>query len=899
MRRSHLVGQALTLLAAAFVLVGSVTLAAALTSSDRNGLHQRKCVRGDYVATYGPCLANSTRLRSWKKSASASCVVGDAAGQPASTFVPCAACPPGTQHQGGKRDTISDCVSCSVGKYLDVSELPSTCTACPFGTTARPVLSFRDGFDGFSGNASALSRSLVTYMASPLSNPSAWQVLNGTGMDLVGYSRNGSTDLLVGMRSFQLSNDTFAVSSSFKYGFDALSDGLVELTFSLHHIDQAGDERDEGPGRLEDLMRHRFVLFVDGTEYDVRDAARSLADSRDAAFVVVVPYMHTTTRREHYIGWQTTDYSQSTSTHYVLVRSLVVSGDLSGGVDACEPCPAGYACAPQTTQASPCPPGTFQPATHAQRCLPCTGNTIAPGYAFRACLACDYNRSANADHTMCEETCIYAYDDVLYDFTALSGVALMTAVDETAVSRAAKLTIEEADEADIDRVYLSLCHAMPIRDVATEEMSPNGLGRTAAGNGTFDTLCVGDVHGHNSSTSAYACQRVNSTTGRHFGNVVDFASAADGRVNMVTSMGSLLVPLDMLGNASDYAERTWRAVIQLECSHDDDDGGSNSDDHSHHQHGSRDAHSLRVVGLTTDTMTLAWRSKLACPLCTPQSYTKVESRCNASSFYTVTYERRGTVFCLEGYTPPVPHVAPCTPCPAEAYTLEWQACDVATQTQTGLFAVKPAYQGCRDSEAWSPSNQTRSCLANSRTTSTAKKVSLVIGVLMILLACGLGFMLVNPSDSPQGLWSAVAEDDRELDTYIHNDHHDDNPASLSTHYSVADSVENGTAPSDTAASRFSDLMDRLAHSMSAAFQGVWAAGSTVTASSTGRGSPPLSGMQQGNGYRTLATTDENDLLFSDDETAQRPSHTSSQRHQLLFTLEDEDDDDLLPPHFSS
>ncbi|KPA85634.1 hypothetical protein ABB37_00036 [Leptomonas pyrrhocoris] len=845
---------------AAFVLAGD-------THDGSEGVFNgTKCRLNDYVPAYGPCLANSTRLRSWTKAKDANCV-SDASVLPSASYVPCAVCSLGMQHRD-QGESIGDCGGCAVGEYLDVSARPPTCATCPFGTTAVPVLAFRDGFDGFSGNVSALHRSSASRFVYPDSGSAPFATANNTEFEFVGFRRGGRDELLVGLRPPRKGAGYYYAYSTFRYTFEALSDGWVEIVFALQRPSGDGGNSDSAAVRLEELDHIRSVLVVDHTTVDVRAAASTVitADPADAEYSVVVPFFHSRSSSsvpdsagtsEHSLSWKVQESYHYSSSIDIVIRSLVVSGDVSGGTEVCEPCPPGFACPPQTTKASACTPGTYQPATHALRCLTCTGNTYSPGYGFRECLTCDDGRTANEKHTACSDTCVFAYEDVLYNFTAMAGVVLNATVGDASYNPARYMSVEEADAAALDRVYLSVCGALPIRNAA--DHAPSRSSTTDDDRGRW---CVRDVWNHNSSTSAYVCERTNATVGRHFGNVTQLMSVG-GRASVVTSMGSLLAPVDMRANASTYSERTWRAVIQLECRDDADEA--------------RKAGTVTADEVGADSLTLTWRSVYACPLCTEKSFTRSESRCNGSSMHTVEYAKINSTVCTHGFAPPPLSVLNCTPCLEEFYTLEWGECDAAARSQTGVYVLKPEREGCTLSDSWQPQNQTRICTVNPANTGIAKTLSVMIVVFALFLVFGLVAAVMFPSRfRRQEYRLGDRESGTELGEYnLRNDGID----GLELHYNVASAVDGGDAAAPHAgASRVSSLADRLLHSMASTLRRF--------------GLPARGPTSRDNGYNTLPTTDG---AFPPEESSQRPSRVGGRRNEVLFTLEDGADDDILPP----
>jgi hypothetical protein len=120
---------------------------------------------------------------------------------------------------------------------------------------------------------------------------------------------------------------------------------------------------------------------------------------------------------------------------------------------------------------------------------------------------------------------------VLYDFTATAGLVLNTTVSDAPDTAVRGVSVEEANTSDDGR---------PV---------------------SCETLCVGDVWGHNSSTCAFACECTNATHGRHFSSTNEITRDDEGCDSVVTTMGSLLLPMDARGGTVAGAERHSHAVI--------------------------------------------------------------------------------------------------------------------------------------------------------------------------------------------------------------------------------------------------------------------------------------------------------------------------------------------------
>lgn len=874
------------LLLSIFLVVASTSTtasdgsSAACTNCTTNG---PACALNDYVAVYGPKLDNFTRLRDWQREAGANCTE-DNITRPATAYVKWWPCLPGEQYL--RRTNSKQCATCFNGDYLDLTHETPQCGSCDYGTTAEPLLMLRDGFEEFGGDKTSQGNQWRMWRRDCPTSTLSWDCSYRAdeGFEFVSYHRGSQgggnrSATVIGLRPSRIpANVTFS-SASFSREVQSKADGVIEVSFSLG-----------SNNRLTNLPVGVVTLSVDNISHDARVEAELVEDGPSAIYKMKVPYFHRTPfstasgsypAKSFIVQWTVRSTSQIADplyfpAHEVVLLSLEVSGDVRGVAETCTPCPVGHACPSKSLPPLACAPGTYQPATHAQQCRPCTGNTVAPGYGYQACLACTHNRTANPQHTACVETCTYADGDVLYNFTAMSGVVLQATVDGGAA---------EANTAGQEsRVFFSVCDAMPVGDADADSQSAFN----------DSAPCLPEVRSRNSSTSAYVCERLNATHGRHYGNVLEFiTNATDGRKRLITSMGSLLQPIASRRTASAVREEsTWRATIELEC--DSDGFGPNA------AHGG----SVQVRGVSEDTVTLRWRSPQACPTCTAATFTPIESRCSAAtSTYTVTYERRTTsAWCVGGYVPPSVETHNCTPCVEEFYTMEWEPCNWETQSQVGRYVLEAEHAGCRQSDVWSPDNQTRHCSARRPPASPrARNIAAIIAAFVLALTGAVAAVALfpnrfNPSQPP-----AMAEETgMELGTFgpahTNGSPYDDGYAAASAHYNVVGATEAEAMPTDRATSRFANLAGGVIASMSGALRRAGTA--AASAVSSGRsGSPPLSGEPHGNGYNAVATTDSAGVAEDAVSSGWFP-HADTRRNQVRFSLRDADDDDILPPSAS-
>ncbi|CAC9487672.1 conserved hypothetical protein [Leishmania infantum JPCM5] len=716
-----------------------------------NCTRMRACTGGDYIAQYGSCRSDNTRLRSWVKYEGADCAEVEGS-RPTATRVECATCLPGMRHADSR--ARGACVSCPAGEYL----LGDRCEVCPLGTAAIPKLVYSSGFDGLGGDVMALpgislSRIYCTGSASRCRRE------EGKGFELVGLPFADEDNTLIGIRQEHLASSTYSLAT-LSYTFHAEEDGWANITFA--YVDAEGKYVQRMDWRTTLNVR---VIVDDNAEYPVRAFASHTGRVDSVFYSLLVPYYVDTALpasgsdsklrgMRHRLSWIVEELAFTSNPISVVIVGLEVFGDVSGGVQTCQPCRAGFSCASRAAKMTPCSPGTVQPALRAHRCEPCIGNTYAPGYGFTTCLQCPGNTVANADHTGCSLGCVFERNGMVYNFSELRGVVLNASVGYMPATNASvsNMTVEEADEAGIPRFYFSPCDPLPVRDARATSESDSALTPI-----TRDRLCVPSARGRNSSSSAYVCQRTSATNGHHFGDAVVHMEV--GRhLYLVTQLGSPYIFYGVDTSADDWvydAKSNYMAFIELECS---TSGGEPK------------FGTLQYVGEGNEDLVLRWRSAYACPLCTNESYEKVETSCDDPTattrrvYYTL---RRDSMNCVGGYVPPEPIIVKCTECTLDAYTVRWLECDPSTQTQEGVYVLLPDRANCTPGASPLPPVKPRPCDASGGTAGrgTSRRTVVVLLVVLGLVLAGLGVMTFYYRRLRERVARAARGEGAELDAY--------------------------------------------------------------------------------------------------------------------------------------
>lgn len=723
----------------------------------------RACGRSDYLAQYGSCRSDNTRVRSWVKYEGADCAEVEGS-RPMTTRVECAGCLPGMRRTDSRGRGA--CVGCPAGEYL----FGNRCEVCPLGTAAIPRLVYSSGFDSLGGDVKALpgismSRIYCTGSASRC------QTEEGRGFELVALPFADEDNTLIGIRQEHFAGSTYSLAT-LNYTFNAEEDGWVNITFA--YVDAGGKYLQRLDWRTTLNVR---VIVDDGAEYVVRAFATHTWGLNSVWYSVLVPYFVDSALPasgsgsklrglQHRLNWVVEELADTSNPISVVIVGLEVFGDVSGGVQACQPCRAGFSCPSRAAKMTPCPPGTVQPAVRAHRCVGCTGNTYAPGYGFTTCLQCPSSATVNANHTGCSSTCVFERNGMVYNFSDLRGVVLNTTAPYMPIlnTSMSNMTVEEADKANIPRFYYSPCDPLPVPDAWTISESDAALAPV-----TRDRLCVPSERARNSSSSAYVCQRTSATNGHHFGDAVGHMDV--GRhLYQVTQLGSPYTFYGVDISMSDwvYDLRTnYMAFIELECS-------TNA--------GEPKFGTLQYINEGDEDLVLRWRSSYACPLCTNESYEKVETSCDDPGvttrrvYYTLRWD---SIHCLGGYVPPDPIIVKCTECTLDSYTVRWLECNPSTRTQEGVYVLLPDRANCTPGASPLPPVKPRPCNPSGGASGrgTSRRTVAVLLVILGLVLGGLAVMTVFYRRLRERVARAARGEGAELDAYggilDDSDDHDD------------------------------------------------------------------------------------------------------------------------------
>ncbi|KAG5479043.1 hypothetical protein LSCM1_02887 [Leishmania martiniquensis] len=822
----------------------------------------RSCTASDYIAQYGSCQSDGRRVRNWAKYPGVNCME-EAGSRPSSSRVECAACLPGMRHEGGRASGA--CVGCAAGEYLSGNR----CRVCPTGTAAIPRLIYRGGFDALGGNLSALSGTSMSYQHCAGAE-STCQTKDGVGFELVGLLYADEDNTVIGIRQQHFTNSTYS-RATFNYTFRAEEDGWVNLTFA--YVDNDGNYMESLDWRTTMNVR----LVVDGeVDYPVGAFATRPGKVGAKFFSLAVPYYVETALPEtdsdsksrglrHRFSWIVEELAYTSSPISVVIVALEVFGDVSGGVQSCQPCRAGYSCAARASKMSPCAPGTVQRAKGAQQCTVCGSNTYSPGYGFTTCLSCPSNTVANDDHTGCSSACVFKRNGVLYNFSELRGAVLNATRSyiHTANSSLANMTVEEADEADITRFYFSPCDPLPVADARTTSSSAAAVSPV-----TRDRLCVPSKRTRNSSLSAYLCQRTSATNGYHFGDAVTHLEAGL-HFFMVTQMGSPLT-LNPVLNSQMNTERALReAYIELQCSTKPDEPRIGT---------------LQFIGESNEETILRWRSAYACPICTNESYEKVETTCDDPTARTrrVYYTLRPRSFgCVGGYVPPDPVIIDCTECTRDSYTVRWLECNESTKTQEGVYVLIPERSNCTPSSTPLPPVKPRACQPSSagrrRSAAAVAVLLLILGALLAVMSV----MAVNYRRMRELVARAARGEGAELDAY----------GGMLDDTDGQDAEDEAPEASPPANDRATAPVQQLWGVVVGMGQHIRDAVSPNDGSGGGQAAADVSADAQNNwnGYNFLGASDGG----SSEGGGGSGSAQNGERGHTLFTLA-ADDDDLLP-----
>lgn len=329
----------------------------------------------------------------------------------------------------------------------------------------------------------------------------------------------------------------------------------------------------------------------------------------------------------------------------VALLSLVIEGDSRGAANKCSQCKAGHYCPGGTDTYLACSLGTAQPRMGQSRCDACSGNMIAKELASSTCQPCAYGTTVRADHKLCENQCNVTFAGNNYDFSELRGVVFGPLFPAGVRS---DLSQDQMDAMNLYRFFISPCSLVNTDKTRTDICSQQ-----------FGTLVE----------DAYACQRLNANRSYSMGDDIHYQFLPSQQLAMRITGG------DMCHRAN--VPRTTN--ITFVCDPSQDGYGT-----------------MQFVNEEPQCQyNFLYTSKYGCPLCTPESYTKVESQCNDDNIRSIAYFRRPYAsMCQGGYVPPAAVNYTCEKCKESFYDLVWSDCVDGTQSQS--YVLRAEHKGCVD-----------------------------------------------------------------------------------------------------------------------------------------------------------------------------------------------------------
>jgi len=536
-----------------------------------------------------------------------------------------------------------DCALCPSGMYTDASlncvACPSgqaliggTCSACQQGTAAVPMLDYSGGFDYLGGNL--VGSAGFSMSCSGLCSSCADGTACTTadsGFELASFTNHDEDNTVVGIRQ-SLSNG-YAFTSRLSYKFSLVTDGSVSINYAF--IRQGA-----GTNPVPDVLT--ATLAVNGEEFEldkyhvtpgapVGTFARQLPGPASYELVFTVAQ---------------SGYIAPDDVFAAAILSMVVEGDASGASSKCSACKAGHYCPGSTDRYMPCGYGTAQPRSGQASCDVCSGNSISKEIGAKYCQYCGYGSYASADHKVCINTCNISLGGNQFDFTDLRGIVFGPLLQPGSRT---DLTQDEMDAMNMYRFFISPC------SFVNQDKTRGDVCSISYGNLVED---------------AYSCQRLNANRSYSAGDDLHFSvNYASQQLNMRISGG------DMCHRAN-VARST---NITFLCDPNQEGYGT-----------------MQYISEAPQCQyNFLFTSKYGCPICTEDSFSRVQTDCGDDGISSVSYFKKSYASqCHGGFSPPPSVNTTCEKCKAEFYDLIWSDCTNGKQTQS--YVLKAQHKGCVD-----------------------------------------------------------------------------------------------------------------------------------------------------------------------------------------------------------
>lgn len=607
------------------------------------------CANTDYVAQYSQCTSGK-RTQSWKL-INANCKPGvDGAFPAESKQVGCDLCMAGTRTEVDTASGATKCVKCPEGQIY--SKDKDTCTDCGPGTAAIPVLDYSSGFDVFGGTLPS------TYITDCQGVCPSCTGGNGASdgsvscdsraFQLASYPFSDSDGTVVGIRQSNLLGSFY--TATLQIPIELITDGSVEVLYAFY------DPNLNKPD-VKQATPPSAVITIDGFDH-VLDSTKTTVSDINKVGRVKVDDVKT---GKHSIVLSVIGSSESTTSDRVdvVILGIKVLGEVSGGAGQCIQCTAGHFCPGKTSRFVPCSPGTYASGTSFTQCKTCPQGYAVKEYGRTYCDYCYGGTFANADHTLCENTCnISFWGYYAYDLTPLKGTVFGPLTSENV---GPSNTPEYLDAHGIHRFFVSPCTF-----VNADKSS--------------DTC----THYYGSEVeNAYACQRINANWSYSLGDDVRY-TLVNGRLVMKLTGGDRCHHQTTAPRSSN---------ITFVCDPSASPG------------------TLTFVNeMPACQYNFVLTSKYSCQVCLNNSFARAESECDPiTETKTIKYYKESwAAGCEGGVVPPPPFNVSCRKCHPNDYMEMWSDCEGGSQSLARM--VKSDRKGCiEDKLVFNATSETRAC----------------------------------------------------------------------------------------------------------------------------------------------------------------------------------------------
>ncbi|CUE74841.1 membrane-associated protein, putative [Bodo saltans] len=505
------------------------------------------------------------------------------------------------------------------------------CTPCGKGSAALPIVDYSSGFDSLKGT---IPQDIFSMSCSGLCStcPEGQEWCQSAGQGFaLAPFVNHDADNTIVGIRQDLANGN-SYTSVLTYKFHMVSDGGISLSYGFFK---------QGLGNTAVPDELTATITIAGKEhlldkYYVGPPTKpQIIQSLDGPADYELTFMVTQS-----------GFVAPEDMYAATLLSMKITGDGRGAAGECTSCRRGHYCPGATPNFVPCPLGKSQASEGKSTCDACTGNSISKELGSIWCQSCDVGTVVSANHQLCENQCNFSFAGNRFDFTDLKGVIFGPLLP---TGSRTDLTTDEMDSMNMYRFFISPCSL-----VNTDK--ENAL--------KCSTLFGSDLE------DAYSCQRLNGNQSYSAGDDLHYF------VHPVTQQLTMRITGGTMCHRAGVARST---NVTFVC------------DPTQNGYGS-----MQYISEEPQCQyNFQYTSKYGCPVCTEDSFSRVETECSDEGVRSVSYFKKSFASqCHGGFAPPDQVNTTCEKCKADFYNLVWSDCENGIQTQS--YVLQESHRGCVD-----------------------------------------------------------------------------------------------------------------------------------------------------------------------------------------------------------